>query len=114
MTAPGGRQVLLDTSVVIAPPLLGLASIADFVAVSAITVAELEFRVGAAADPVERQRRRRREQLVVDTFDHPVRHRGGGVLRLAGEAERHGLSLATRNAADFRYLERVLDVVEVP
>ncbi len=43
--------------------------IADFVAVSAITVAELEYGVGAAAGPVERQRRRRREQLVVDTFD---------------------------------------------
>jgi predicted nucleic acid-binding protein len=42
MSAPGGRQVLLDTSVVVAPPLAGLASIADFVAVSAITIAELE------------------------------------------------------------------------
>ena len=47
----------------------GSCRFADFVAVSAITVAELEYGVGAAADPVERQRRRRREQLVVDTFD---------------------------------------------
>ena len=113
-----------------------LVSIADFVAVSAITVAELEFRVGAAADPVERQRRRRREQLVVDTFDviafdiAAVQSYGllANLARTAGRdprpwrldlliaatAERHGLSLATRNAADFRYLERVLDVVEVP
>jgi len=36
---------------VIAPPLSGLASTANFVAVSAITVAELEY--GAAADTVE-------------------------------------------------------------
>ena len=70
MSAPGGRQVLLDTSMVIAPPLSGLALIADFVAVSAITYrGRAGVRVGAAADPVERQRRRRREQLVVDTFD---------------------------------------------
>lgn len=134
VVAAGGRQVLLDTSVVIAPPPAGLASIADFVAVSAITVAELEYGVGAAADPVERQRRRRREQLVVGTFDvlpfdiavaesygllaNLVRAAGRDPrprldLLIAATAERHGLSLATRNAADFRYLERVLDLVEV-
>ena len=103
---------------------------------SAITVVELEYGVGAAADPVERQRRRRREQLVVDTFDvipfdiavaqsygllaNLVRAAGRDPrpwrldLLIAATAERHGLSLATCNAADFRYLERVLDVVEVP
>ena len=136
MSAPGGRQILLDTSVVIARPLSGLASIADFVTVSVITVAELEYGIGAAADLVERQRRRRREQLVVDPFDivpfdiaaaesygllaSLARAAGRDPrpwrpdLLIAATAERHGLSLATRNAADFRYLERVLDVVEVP
>jgi len=69
MTLPGGRRVLLDTSVVIEPPRSGLASIADFVAVTLITATKLEYGVGAAADSVERQRCRRREQLVVDTFD---------------------------------------------
>jgi hypothetical protein len=41
--AGAGRRVLLDTSVVIAPPGSGLSSIADLVAVSAIAVAELEL-----------------------------------------------------------------------
>jgi len=103
---------------------------------SAITVVELEYGVGAAADPIERQRRRRREQLVVNTFDvipfdiAAVQSYGllANLARTAGRdprlrrldlliaatAERHGLSLATRNAAEFRYLERVLDVIEVP
>ena len=97
---------------------------------------ELEYGVGAAADPIERQRRRRREQLVVNTFDvipfdiAAVQSYGllANLARTAGRdprlrrldlliaatAERHGLSLATRNAAEFRYLERVLDVIEVP
>ena len=105
----------------IAPPLSGLASTANFVAVSAITVAELEY--GAAADTVERQRRRRREQLVADTFDvipfdvaaaqsygllaNLVRAAGRGPrlrrldLLIAATAERHGLSLATHNWARF-------------
>ena len=135
MTASAGRRVLLDTSVVIAPPSSGLASIADLVAVSAITAAELEYGIGAAADPVERQRRRRRLQLVVDTlavipFDSAVAESYGllaNLVRKAGRdprprrldlliaatAERHGLSLATRNVTDFRHLESVLHVVGV-
>lgn len=130
-----GRRVLLDTSVVIAPPRSGLSSVADLVAVSAISVAELEYGVGAAADPVERQRRRRRLQLVVDTlevvpFDSAAAESYGvlaNIVRLAGRnprprrldlliaatAERHGLSVATRNARDFSHLESVLHVIEV-
>lgn len=135
VTAPNGRRALLDTSVVIAPPASGLSSIADLVAVSAITVAELEYGIGAATDPAERQRRRRRLQLVVDTFDvipcdiavaqsygvltNLVRAAGRDPrprrldLLIAATAERHGLSLATRNAADFRHLQNVLHVVDV-
>lgn len=130
-----GRHVLLDTCVLIAPPATGFGSVADVVAVSAISVAELEYGVGAAADPIERQRRKRRLQLVVDTFDIlpfdlaaaesyglmtnlvRVANRDPRPRRLdlliAATAERHGLGLATRNAKDFRYLERVLDIVEV-
>lgn len=135
MNAPAARQVLLDTSVLIAPPSAGFASIADFVAVSAISVAGLEYGVGAAVDPVERQRRRRRLSAVVAEmevipFDEAVAESYGllaNLVRAAGRdprprrldlligatAERHRLSLATRNAEDFRHLERVLDVIDV-
>lgn len=135
MTAPDGRRMLLDTSVVIGPPAGGLATLADLVAVSAVTVAELEYAIGAAADAIERQRRRRRLQVVRDAmdvlpFDSAVAESYGvlaNLVRAAGRnprprrldlliaatAERHGLSLATRNVEDFRHLDRVLDVVEV-
>ncbi|MDN5747430.1 MAG: hypothetical protein L0H64_02715 [Pseudonocardia sp.] len=69
MTEPAVRQVLLDTSVVIAPPSAGLASIADVVAVSAISVAELEYGVDATDDLVERQRRRRRLSVIVEEIE---------------------------------------------
>jgi predicted nucleic acid-binding protein len=135
MTATGGRQVLLDTSVVIDPPPGGLATVADRVAVSAITVAELEYGIGAATDAIERQRRRQRLQIVRDAmdilpFDAAVAESYGvlaNLVRTAGRnprprrldlliaatAERHGLSLATRNVADFRHLDRVVHVLEV-
>jgi len=89
---------------------------------SAITVVELEYGVGAAADPVERQRRRRREQLVVDTFDVipfdiAVAQSYGLLanlvwaagrdprpwrldLLIAATAERHGLSLRPPELAE--------------
>jgi predicted nucleic acid-binding protein len=129
------RRVLLDTSVIILPPTGGLASIADLVAVSAITVAELEYGVEAAKDPIERQRRRRRVRAVLDVLDvlvfdrdtaqsygmmaNLVRNAGRDPrprrldLQIAATAERHGFSLATRNPDDFRHLGRVLDVVPV-
>lgn len=129
------RQVLLDTSVVISPPAAGFASVADVVAISAITVAELEYGVGSAADPLERQRRRRRVQVVLDTFEvmpfdlacamsygllaNMVRAAGRDPrprrldLLIAATADRYGLSVATHNAADFRHLSRTLHVIPV-
>jgi predicted nucleic acid-binding protein len=134
------RRVLLDTSVLITPPADGVASIADLVAVSAISVAELEYGVDATDDAVERQRRRRllrvvRGTLEVIPFDDEVASSYGMLanlvreaqvdqvernprprrldLLIAATAERHGLSLATRNPEDFKHLERVLDVIAV-
>jgi len=97
-------------SVVIAPPASGLSSIADLVTASAITMAELEYGIGAATDPAERQRRRRRLQLVADTFD---------VIPFdIAVAQSYGLltnlvRTATRNPTDFRHLQNVLYIVDV-
>jgi len=129
------RRVLLDTSVVIAPPPDDPAAVADAVSVSAITVAELHYGLGTAADPVEQHRRRERLRLVTDTYDvlpfdveaaetygllaNLVRGAGSDPrprrldLLIAATAVRHGVPLATRNAADFRHLDRVLSVVPV-
>ncbi len=53
MTGPTERRVLLDTSVIIDPPSRGTASFADLVSVSAVTVGELHYGVGASMDPIE-------------------------------------------------------------
>ncbi|MGH3939792.1 MAG: type II toxin-antitoxin system VapC family toxin [Pseudonocardiaceae bacterium] len=135
MTGPAERRVLLDTSVIIDPPSQGTASFADVVSVSAVTVGELHYGVGASADPVEQLYRRQRLQLVLDTsdvlpFDADVAESYGllaNVVRQAGRnprprrmdlliaatAVRHRFALATRNAADLRHLERVLTVINV-
>ncbi|WP_169338721.1 hypothetical protein [Pseudonocardia asaccharolytica] len=73
MTAPGGRRVLLDSTVAQSYGLLA------------------NILRSAGRDP-----RPRRLDLLI-----------------AATAERHGLSLATRNAGDFRHLESVLHVVAV-
>jgi toxin FitB len=111
------------------------ASSADYVAVSAVTVAEPEYGVGASADAEERLRRRRRLGTIVDAMDvipldiavagsygllaNMVRAAGPNPrprrldLLIAATAERHGLGLATRDARDFRVLDRVVHVIEV-
>lgn len=135
MTGPTERRVLLDTSVIIDPPPRGTASFADLVSVSAVTVGELHYGVGASMDPVEQLHRRQRLRLVLDTYEvlpfdaevaefygllaNVVRQAGRNPrprrmdLLIAATAVRHGLSLATRNGADLRHLERVLTVIDV-
>lgn len=135
MTGSADRSVLLDTSVIIDPPPQGIASFADVVSVSAVTVAELHYGVDASRDPVDQLRRRQRLRLILDTYDvlpfdaeaaefygllaNVVRQAGRNPrprrmdLLIAATAVRHGLSLATRNAADLRHLERVLTVIDV-
>jgi len=130
------RRALLDTSVIIDPPTDGIASFADEVSVSAVTVAELHYGVGASSDPIQQLHRRRRLQLVLDTYDvipfdaeaaefygllaNVVRQAGRNPrprrmdLLIAATAVRHGLSLATRNGTDLRHLDRVLTVIDVP
>jgi toxin FitB len=129
------RRVLLDTSVIIDPPAQGIASFADEVSVSAVAVAELYYGVGASTDPVQQLHRRQRLQLVLDIYDvlpfdaevaefygllanivrqsgrHP--RPGRMDLLIAATALRHGYSLATRNGADLRHLQRVLTVIDV-
>lgn len=130
-----GRKALLDTSVVIDPPAQGIASFADEVSISAVTVAELHYGVGASTDAVEQLHRRQRLQLVLDMYEvlpfdaevaefygllaNIVRQSGRNPrprrmdLLIAATALRHGYSLATRNGADLRHLERVLTVIDV-
>ncbi|MGH3513809.1 MAG: type II toxin-antitoxin system VapC family toxin [Pseudonocardiaceae bacterium] len=135
MTRATERKVLLDTSVIIDPPTLGTASFADVVSVSAVTLGELHYGVGAAVDPVEQLHRRRRLALLLSTYDvvpfdadaaesygllaNIVRQSGRNPrprrmdLMIAATAVCHGLSLATRNGADLHYLQRVLNVIDV-
>lgn len=132
-TAP--RRALLDTSVLIHYPAPQVAEAADELAVSAVTVAELHYGVTAADDPIEQLHRRRRLQFVLDrfevlVFDAEVAEYYGALatlvrqggrnprprrldLQIAATAARHGLTLLTRNGADFTGLESALHVVEL-
>lgn len=129
------RRALLATSVIIDPPAQGIASFADEVSISAVTVAELHYGVGASTDAVVQMHRRQRLQLVLDTYDvlvfdaeaaefygllaNIVRQAGRNPrprridLLIAATALRYGFALATRNAADLRHLQRVLTVIDV-
>ena len=51
MTAREPRRALLDTSVVIDFPAAQVAEVADEVAVSAVTIAALQYGVAVASDP---------------------------------------------------------------
>ena len=129
------ERALLDTSVIIEPPATGLAALTETVAVSIISVAELEYGLALTDDPVEELARRRRLQVVLGSFDVITPDiattelygvLAGLVLRtgrnprprrfdllIAASAARHGLPLLTRNAEHLRGLERVVTVTAV-
>jgi hypothetical protein len=129
--------VLLDTSVVIVPPTAReVAPYADELAVSVMTIGELQYGISAVADPLEQTRRRQRIQAVLEQFDvlpfdvptaeyygalaTLVRQRGRNPrarrmdLQIAATAARHGLTLLTRNGDDFAGLESALTVIDLP
>jgi predicted nucleic acid-binding protein len=129
--APAERAVL-DTSVVIADQ---VAPIPGVLAVSAITLAELNFGVLVAKTTEVRAERLRRLSLLQQRFDAlPVdeavslsygrlaaavvdagrqpRRRVMDLL-IAATAHVHGARLYTRNVRDFAGLEGLVDVIEV-
>ena len=90
---------------------------------SVISIAELQYGITAATDPLEQIRRRQRVQAVLDQFDvlpfdvltadyygalaTLVRQHGRNPrprrpdLQIAATAARHELSVLTRNGGDF-------------
>ncbi|MGH8959894.1 MAG: type II toxin-antitoxin system VapC family toxin [Jatrophihabitantaceae bacterium] len=136
MTASEPRRALLDTSVVIDFPAAQIAEVADEVAVSAVTIGELQYGVAAATDPLTQMSRRRRVQVILDRFEvlsfdlttaeyygalaSLVRQHGRDPrprrmdLQIAATAARHGLTLLARNGSDFTGLESALAVVDLP
>jgi len=135
MTTSKPRRALLDTSVVIDFPAAHVADVADEVAVSAVSIGELQYGVTAAADALTQMYRRRRVQSILDRFEvlsfdvaaaeyygvlaALVRQHGRNPrprrmdLQIAATAARHGLTLLTRNGKDFAGLESALDVVDL-
>ena len=136
MTTGEPRRALLDTSVVIDFPAAQVSEVADEVAVSAVTIGELQYGVTAAADPLAQMYRRRRVQATLDRFEvlpfdvataeyygalaALVRQHGRNPrprrmdLQIAATAARHGVVLLTRNGSDFTGLESPLTVVDLP
>lgn len=136
MTTVPLRRALLDTSIIIDPPTAPqLSHHADELAISAITIAELQYGITATADPLEQIRRRQRIQAVLDQFDvlpfdvptadyygalaTLIRQHGRNPrprrmdLQIAATAARHELTLLTRNGDDFTGLETALTVIDL-
>jgi predicted nucleic acid-binding protein len=126
------QRAILDTSVVIADP---VAPIPGDLAISAITLAELNFGVLIAKSAEVRAERLRRLSLLQQRFDAlPVddavaisygrlasavvdagrqpRRRAMDLL-IAATAHAHGATLYTRNPADFTGVDTLVDIVEV-
>jgi predicted nucleic acid-binding protein len=134
VTGPGGppERVVLDTSVVIAD---GLAPIPGVLAISAVTLAELQFGVLVAKTSETRAERLRRLSILQQHFDalpvdEAVAISYGRIaaavvdagrqprsrvmdLLIAATAHAHGARLYTRNAEDFAGLEDLVTVVSV-
>lgn len=126
---------LLDTSVVIDHDLVAHDRLPDESAISAVTLAELASGPHAAGDQEERARRQDRLQWAAATwdplpFDTEAARMYGRVfaaakatgrstrtrfadLLIAATAAANGLSLYTRNPADFAGLERIVSVEAV-
>jgi predicted nucleic acid-binding protein len=126
------QRAILDTSVVIADP---VAPIPGDLAISAITLAELNFGVLVAKSAEVRAERLRRLSLLQQRFDAlPVdeavaisygrlasavvdagrQPRGRAMdLLIAATAHAHGATLYTRNPADFTGVDTLVDIVEV-
>jgi toxin FitB len=125
-------RALLDTSVVIAAD---VAPLEGELAISAATLSELHFGVLVATDPAVRAERLRRLSRLQRSFDalpidEAVAVSYGRVaaavvaagrqprartmdLLIAATAHAHDARLYTRNAADLRGLEDLLEVVSV-
>jgi toxin FitB len=126
------QRAILDTSVVIADP---VAPIPGDLAISAITLAELNFGVLVAKSAEVRAERLRRLSLLQQRFDAlPLDdavaisygrlasavvdagrqpRRQAMDLLIAATAHAHGATLYTRNPADFTGVDTLVDIVEV-
>lgn len=122
-------SLLLDTSILIDED---FSDLLDRVAISAVSIAELHFGVLDAPDEDERANRLQRLATVERIFDpipfdaavarecgrlHAAVSRRGGKprrrsfdLAIAATASVHDVPLMTRNAADFKLIE---DLVEI-
>jgi len=126
------ERALLDTSVIIAGD---VAPIPGVMAISAISLAELQFGVLVATTPTLRAERLRRLSILQKHFDAlPVddavaisygrlaaavaeagrqpRRRAMDLL-IAATAHAHGARLYTRNIDDFAGLEHLLDIAAI-
>ena len=133
MSTPAApERAILDTSVVIAAD---VAPIPGVLAISSITLAELQFGVLVAKSPAVRAERLRRLSILQKHFDAlPVddvvaisygrlaaavveagrqpRRRAMDLL-IAATAHAHGARLYTRNIDDFAGLEDLVDITAV-
>ena len=133
MSAPAlAERAILDTSVIIAADIAPLPGV---LAISAISLAELQFGVLVAKTPAVRAERLRRLSLLQKHFDAlPVDDavaisygrlaaavveagrqppRRAMDLLIAATAHAHGARLYTRNIDDFAGLDDFVDIVAV-